>query len=133
MANTIALKGDYIRKEGEANSAITPGELIEFTSGKLQRHATIGGAARRAFALENDFVGKGVDDAYASGDLVSYGVFVPGAEVYVKVTESVDPGDALESAGNGQLQKASTPIESSIVAWAMESRSGAGRVRAEVN
>lgn len=137
MPKTIQLKGDFIRKEGEASEAITPGMLIEFGgSADVQKHSTVGGQARRAFALENDLIGKGVDDAYAAGDVVQYGVFVPGAEVYAKLTggETCTKGDALESAGNGLLQVSSTPVEGSIVAWALETVSVAGsRVKAEVN
>lgn len=137
MPKTIALKGDFIRKEGEASAAITPGDLIEFGgSADLRPHATIGGQARRAFAVENDLIGKGVDDAYAAGDNVQYGVFVPGAEVYARLAagETCTKGDALESAGNGRLQVSSTPVEGSIVAWALETVSVAGsRVKAEVN
>lgn len=137
MPKTIALKGDFIRKEGEASAAITPGDLIEFGgSADVRVHATVGGQARRAFALENDLIGKGIDDAYAAGDLVQYGVFVPGAEVYARLAagETCSKGDALESAGNGRLQVSSTPVEGSIVAWALEAQASAGgRVKAEVN
>lgn len=135
--NTIALKGDYIRKEGEASSAITPGDLVEFGgSADLRPHSTVGTQARRAFALENDLIGKGIDDAYAAGDAVQYGVFVPGAEVRARLAagETCTKGDALESAGNGRLQVSSTPVEGSIVGYAMETVSVAGsRVTVEVN
>lgn len=137
MAKTIALKGGYIRKEGEASAAITPGHLIEFGgAADVRVHATAGGQARRAFALENDLIGRDIDDAYAAGDVVQYGVFVPGAEVYAKLqaAETCTKGDALESAGDGTLQVSSTPVEGSIVAWALETVSVAGsRVKAEVN
>jgi hypothetical protein len=133
MPKTIALKGDYIRKEREANAAITPGDLIEVMStGNVRVHATVGGQGQRAFALENDLVGRDWDAAYAAGDAVQYGVFVPGAEVYARVTEAANLGDALESAGDGRLQVASTPVEGSIVAYAAETVGGAGRIKIEV-
>ena len=136
MAKTVVLKGGFVRKEEEASAAITPGHLVEFdASGTLKPHATVGGAARRAFALENDVIGKGIDDAYASGDNVIYGVFHQGAEVYAKLHagDTCSKGDALESAGDGTLQVSSTPVEGSIVGWAMEDSSAAGaRVRVEV-
>ena len=137
MPKTIVLKGDFIRKEAEASEAITPGHLVEFGgAAELRKHATVGGAGRRAFALENDLIGKGVDDAYAAGDNVLYGVFGPGAEVYAKLAagETCTKGDALESAGNGLLQVSSTPVEGSIIAWALETIAVAGsRVKVEVN
>lgn len=138
MPKTIGLKGECIRKERQANAAITPGDLVEVMStGKLRRHATIGGQAAKAFALENDLIGKGIDDAYAASDQAQYGVFQPGAEVnaWLLLGESCSVGDFLESAGNGTLQVASTPVEGSNVAIALEAITGgaaAKRVKVEV-
>lgn len=135
---TITIKGDFILKEGEASEAITPGHLVEFGgAADLRKHATIGGQARKAFAVENDLIGKGIDDAYAAADSVKYVVPVPGAEVYALLLtgESCSKGDFLESAGNGTLQVASTPIEGSSVAVALEAITGAGapkRVKVEI-
>lgn len=137
MPHTIVLKGPFIRKEGEASEAITPGHLVEFGgSADLRKHSTVGGAARRAFALENDLLGRGIDDAYAAAEAVQYGVFPHGSEVYAKLTagETCTKGDALESAGNGLLQVSSTPVEGSVVGWALETQGTAGgRVRIETN
>lgn len=133
MAKTIPLKGDFIRKEGVASEAITPGHLVEFGGAKdYRKHSTIGGAARRAFALENDLIGKGIDDAYALGDQLQVGLFVPGAECYAITNAAVTKGDPLESAGDGTLKAASTPIEGSTIAYAVETTTGAGRCRVEV-
>ncbi len=136
MPKTVVLKGDFIRKEGKASSAITPGDLIEFGgSADLQPHSTVGGEARKAFALENDLIGQGLTDAYDAGDTVQYGVFVPGAEVYVRLNtgKTCTKGQPLESAGNGRLQVESTPVPGSTVGWALETQSTAGgRVRMEV-
>lgn len=131
---TIALKGDYIAKEAEASAAITPGDLIEGVA-TVAVHSTVGGAARKAFALENDLIGKGITDAYAAGDNVKYGVFLPGSEVNARLAagETCTVGAALESNGDGRLVEASTPIEGSIIGYAMETQSVAGgRVRIEV-
>jgi hypothetical protein len=138
MANTIVLKGqqNVIRKEAKASAAITPGDLVEFGgTNELRVHSTIGGSARKAFALENDLVGQGIDDAYDANDTVQYGVCSPGCEVYARLaaTKTCTKGDFLESAGNGRLQPASTPIEQSSIAVALETISVAGsRVRVEV-
>lgn len=132
---TIVLKGEelFTRKEGTADVAITPGWLIEFggSSYELVPHSTIGGQGRKAFAVENDLIGKGIDDDYAAGDMVQYGVCCPGVEIYAVTAETVALGDALESAGDGTLQVSSTPIEGSIIAWALEA-GGPGRVKVEV-
>ena len=136
--NTIALKGRFERKERLANAAITPGHLVEIMStGKLRVHAGLGTAAQRAFALENDLIGQGVDDAYDANDTVQYGVFAPGAEVYALLGtgESAAIGDFLESNGNGTLQVASTPVEGTHVGIALEAVTGGGspkRCRIEI-
>lgn len=138
MPKTITLKGDSILKERKANAAITPGDLIEVMStGNVRRHATVGGAAQKAFALEQDLVGRGIGDDYAANESCRYGVFGPGAEVYAWLVtgETVAVGDFLESAGNGKLQVASTPIEGSNVAIALEAVTGGGsplRCRVEI-
>lgn len=131
--STIALKGNFVRKEGQASAAITPGHLVEFGGAKdLRVHSTVGGQARKAFALENDLVGQGIADAYDANDTVQYGVFEPGAEVFAIVTYAAQKGDFLESNGDGRLKLASTPIEGSNIAVAMETVAGAGSCRVEV-
>lgn len=139
MPKTIALKGDHVLKERKANAAITPGDLVELMStGNIRRHATLGGAAQRAFALEQDLIGRGIDDNYAANEQARYGVFAPGAEVYawLQINESCSIGDFLESDGTGKLAVASTPIEGSNVAIALEAITGGGgvakRVKVEV-
>ena len=110
MPQTIALKGDYIAKEREASATVTLGSLLEVQStGFVRHHSVAGGPAQRAFALENDLIGKGITDDYAAGDVVRYGVFNHGAEVYARTQEAVTIGDYLESAGDGRLQIQSTP------------------------
>jgi hypothetical protein len=138
MPKTISLKGECVLKERKANAAITPGHLVELmSSGNIRVHATLGGQAQRAFALEQDLIGKGIEDAYAANDSVRYGVFSPGAEVYALLVtgESCAIGDFLESAANGTLQVASTPAEGSNVAIALEAITGGGaakRIKVEV-
>ncbi len=126
MTSTITLKGDHVRKEGEASEAITPGMLIEFGgTNDLRKHATEAGPGRKAFALENDLVGEGIDDAYASGDTVQYGVFPPGAEVYALLDggENASVGSQLMSSGDGSLKVVETEAQQdSIIAWAIEDK-----------
>lgn len=139
--NTIALKGDFIRKEGEASSIITPGELVEWGGANdLQVHSTAAGAARKAFALENDLVGNGIDDDYAAGVTVQYGVFTSGAEVYAWLAggENVAKGAAMASDGAGALQATGSPgADEYPVAFAAEAKDNSGgsdpvRIKVEV-
>lgn len=138
MPKTISLKGDGILKERKANAAITPGHLVELmTTGNIRVHSTAGGQAQKAFALEQDLIGRGPTDAYQANESVRYAVFPPGAEVWALLVtgESCSVGDFLESAGNGTLQVASTPVEGSNVAIALEAITGAGapiRVKVEI-
>ncbi len=130
---TITIRGDYIRKEGKASEAITPGHLVEFGgTADYRKHATIGGVARRAFALENDLIGQGIDDNYDASDTVQVGLFCPGAEVYAKVSYAATKGDFLESNGDGTLKLSSTPVDGSTIAVALETVAGSGRCRVEV-
>lgn len=147
MPNTIILLGQGCRKEGIASSAITPGHLVAFGGANdLQVHSTAAGNARKAFAVENDLIGNGIDDAYAAGDQVQYNVFRPGDEVYALVADgapAISKNDALESAGDGTLRKI-TPGSSAtsaridgIIGYALEAvdnsgGSSAARIRIEV-
>jgi hypothetical protein len=127
--HTIMLKGDFIRKEGEASAAITPGHLVEFGgSNDLQVHSSAAGVARKAFALENDLIGLGIDDDYASGDTVQYGVFSAGAEIYAWLDggENASLGDALVSAGDGSLAVMASNEEFAVVAYALEAADNSG-------
>jgi len=124
MPNTISLKGDFVLKEGEASEAITPGHLVEFGGANdLRKHSTGGGTARKAFALENDLVGKAIGDDYASGETVRYGVFPSGSEINALLDggENVAKGARLVSSGDGNLREEATePEQDAIVAYAME-------------
>lgn len=141
--HTISLKGHYLRKEGEASAAVKPGMLVEWDTDieTVQPHSTGNGVARKAFALENDLIGKGIDDAYASGDMVQYGVFERGAEVYawLKTGQNVGVGDALCSGGAGNLVATTASggnDDEEIVGYAMEALNNStgsdARLRIEV-
>lgn len=125
--NTIILKGAGIRKERTANASITPGHLVEVMStGKLRVHASAGGHAQKAFAVENDLIGAGITTAYAAAAQVQYEVMERGAEVYALIAngQNIALGDPLESAGNGELRKyahdsAGLDTTNNIVAYAL--------------
>jgi hypothetical protein len=97
-----------LRKELVATAvAITPGMLVERTSGNLvQAHSNAGQNATPMFAVEDDLQGKEIGDNYAASSLVQINYFRSGDEVYALLNdgESVAIGAELESAGNGYLQ-----------------------------
>lgn len=122
--NTIKVR-DYLHvvEEFPAQSAITPGMLVEITSDKeVKPHSVEGGAAPIMFANEDEFQGKTIEDAYAKGALVqcwlpqrgdiAYGILDDG--------EDVTTGDVLISAGNGKL-KAQDSSEGTPIGIALES------------
>ena len=117
---TITILGDGLRKEALANGAVTPGHLLQLEStGKVASHASAGGNAARAFAVEDDLQGKEIGDDYATGEQVLYCIFRPGEEVYALIAdgENISIGDYLESAGDGTLRKYVSGV---VVAKAME-------------
>lgn len=104
----IKLLGEPIQNEdSKAAEAITPGHLVDFDgSGNLIKHANAGGFVSKAFALERQELGKGIDDAYAIGDYVKVGVFPPGTRVNAIIAsgQNISKGNYLESAGDGTLR-----------------------------
>jgi hypothetical protein len=135
---TIKLLGEPIQNEDDkAASAITPGMIVTWNgSGDLIPHATAGGQAARAFALEREEMGNDIDDAYATGDTVKVGVFGPGCRVNALIANTVNAakGNFLEvGATAGTLRVFTTGV---VVARALESlnnTSGANaRLRVEI-
>lgn len=140
MPNVIVLLGDPFRKEKIAAAAVTPGELLELdASAEVQPHSTAGGNAQRMFAVEEEFVGDGIDDDYADGDTVQYVVARRGDELYAFLAagESVSEGDPLESDGAGALQAWATAadggLHDNLIGYAAEDvDNGAGTVPARI-
>lgn len=109
MAHKTINGGDTFpsRREKLAYEAITPGMLIYLKSdGTFAKHATAGGSAYPLFALENDLVGKGVDDAYAADEAVQAGWFHSGQYVVARLAngETAVIGSELESNGDGYMR-----------------------------
>ena len=106
---TIRLKatGGPVRNEALANAALYPGHLVGLLStGKIRKHATSGGRAEKAFAVENELVGGEIGTVYAQDSIVQYEIFRPGDEVYARVTGSPAVGAFLTSQGDGTLRVA---------------------------
>lgn len=124
--NTILVKGDPLRKEALAGGTILPGSLLIFSTGTLIENNTAADAdAPRMFALENDLIGDGIDDAYASGDQTQYVVPRTGDELYawLEAAGDVAQGAPLEAAGAGDLQAYTS---GRIIAFAAEAVDNSG-------
>ena len=138
-SNTIWLKGDGITKEGNAGGTITPGHLVMRNTTADQfvvQTATATGVVLPAFALEADFVGKGIGTNYTTGLRVQVLYPQRGAEIYALLPASAGAvviGDGLMSNGDGALLKRTT---GQLVAIALEavdnSANAAGPVRIRV-
>jgi len=125
--NTIKIKKyvDHI-EEWPAEAAITPGMLIELISkNTVRKHATSSGTVTpKMWALEDELQGKGITDAYATGDQVQCWVTVPGEQVYALLAdgENASIGEKLVSNGDGYLKcfAGDSAYEEAIVAIALE-------------
>ncbi len=105
--NTIVIKGTGLRRERVANAAITPGHLVEvMTSGNLRVHATAGGIAQAAFAIEDELQGNPISTDYATDAVVQYNIFEKGDVVNALIAngENIAIGNYLVSAGDGTLE-----------------------------
>lgn len=105
--NTIKIKNySDITEEFIAMEAITPGMLVEIhTDGKLKKHATANGNVLTMFACEDELQGKGINDAFASGDPVQTWVTQRGDMVNAILSDGQNAviGSWLVSAGDGRL------------------------------
>jgi hypothetical protein len=117
-------------------TSLTPGALVELT--RLDCFAPHSSAAHKAsamFALENELLGYGIDDAYnhtsgspnvPANEFVQVEHFAPGDWVLAYVAASataIFEGDYLESAGDGSLRLVGTDYQeaATAIAQAMES------------
>ncbi|KKK83117.1 hypothetical protein LCGC14_2796600 [marine sediment metagenome] len=106
---TIRLKGTGLRKERvvKAASTITPGMLIDTEAAGVIEHAGAGLNAAPLFAVENEVVGKGIDDDYIAAENCIYEAMQLGTEVHALLAANaaaIVEGDFLQSAGDGTLR-----------------------------
>ena len=141
--SVIVLKGriDDRYEEGRAAGAIRPGDLIKLGSaGTWTANATAAMTPITepglAIATEDAQVlqGKGIDDNYASGDLISIHLPQQGHETqaWLKDGENVAVGALLETATGGGLQATTTGKAIAMALEALNLVGGAaadGRIR----
>lgn len=137
---TVLLKGKERAtwKELIAAATITPGMLVSITSaGKWTPHATAGGTALTAFAVENDINGKGIDDNYVANDWVQTAILCPGSEVNAIVAAAaaaIVVGDQLVSNGAGGVKKGNgtTDVVLGYALQAVDNSGGGSAVRIQM-
>lgn len=132
----IVLRGKPIIDEQNAASAtITPGMAIEISSNEWEPHT---GALdnTRAFALERDELGDGIDVDYASGDIVKAGYFAKGDRVNALVPsgEVIAEGAQVEvDAGNPGFVVGGVGIPIGVAAEDIDTTAGQGRGAVIIN
>jgi len=128
----IALRGDpKVSEEFIATEAITPGHLLELDATGVKKNTDDAANVAAAFALERSELGKTIDDAYASGDIVKMGVFAPGDHVYALLAsgQNVARGAYLTGTTAGLLTAASVAAGIRIArAWEAVNTSGSAPV-----
>lgn len=134
--NTIKLKNydDVVEEFLSTAAAITPGDLVEMTSGGLiQRHSSAGKDALPAmFATEDELQGNGIDTDYANSSRVQVWIAQRGDQVnaWLLDGENVAIGDPLTSGGAGTLKKhvanSGVDVSNAIVGVALEAVNLAG-------
>jgi len=128
MSKTIKIKSYVdVQEEYIADAAIKPGNLVKLDSdGKVTVFATNAGMVLPMFAVEDEFQGKTVTDAYAQGDVVQ--CWIPNrGDVVMGILDkgaNVSIGDLLEATDDGTLRKLTTGSSASdggaIVGVALE-------------
>lgn len=104
---TIVLRGEWWEDSAEVITAtLTPGMLVEYTSaGRVRRHSTPGGAAAGLFALANtELDGAGIDTAVAVNASCKIATVQAGALVNAVTSDTIEAGEFVQSAGNGQVE-----------------------------
>lgn len=147
--NTIKVKkySDVIEEFVATDAAITPGMLLEIhTDGKVRAHSGADKDVFPMFALENELLGKGIDDAYAVSAPIQCWIPYRGDIVNAILADgqNVSIGNALTSDGYGRLKKHVTDVGASaaelvsvypaqIVGYAVEALDLSGSSGAETS
>ena len=128
----VKIRGDGIRKEAPADSAITPGMLVELLStGRVQPQSNDAVKVPMAFALENHLIGGDLDKAYAEDDTVQYEVLPPGAEVNALVKASASAiavGVFVEALDDGTVKILAGGVPIGMAMEAVDNKIGRAHV-----
>ena len=116
---SVTIKSDVEVQEAKATAvAITPGHLIERTSGDLvQKHGTAGGNAVPTFAIEDEWQGEEVTHAYDASGRIFFKFFRPGDRCVGRLAngQNVAIGEKLVSNGDGTLKKYTAAASAAVI------------------
>lgn len=140
--NTVFLGGTRTEvNDCVASEAVTPGMLVERHSAsgtpKYRKQVTAALAAAAAVATDANMLNKGVDDAYAAGDLIEVSIGHKGATFWLLLpaaAAAIVAGDKLESAGAGLVRKLAAGVALFVALEDKDNSAGGttARIRAEV-
>jgi hypothetical protein len=113
--NTIAIRPSQLPANRidctlPATEAITPGMLVEHhndgTALEWGVHDSANEPCAASVALDQIELNKGIDDAYAIGDLVKVGYFLRGERFWglIPSGQNITQGAKLQSNGDGKLK-----------------------------
>lgn len=123
----IILKGDPIIKEAQCSAAVKPGHFLALAGKKVKPWATAKVAMRKSIALENDLIGKGINDGYAKGERVITASLHSGQEVLVRIAAgaaAITAGDGLEAKGDGTVRKKTNGVVIGYALSAIDNSAG---------
>ena len=115
------------RKEDKAIAALSPGHVVVYSGAGIIKRATAAVAGAKAIVFENELLGKTINDAYAIGENVYYGVFKSGDRAQVRIAASasaITKGDALEFDATGCFRKRVTGIAVASAEEALDNSAG---------
>lgn len=128
--SVIALTAPKRHKEFLANAAFSPGHIVELMStGLVRLNTVVTKTIPRLIALEKEYDGKGITDAYAANDQAIIGVFGPGDEVTLRVAAAATAivvGDRLITITGGTVGKivTATDVNFAIALEAVDNSAG---------
>lgn len=126
--DTIVLVGMPTRKEDKAIAALSPGHVVVYSGAGIIKRGVAAVAGPKAIALENELLGKTIDDAYPIGENVYYAVFKSGERAQVRVpaaAAAIAKGDSLQFDATGCLVKIAGGIAIAISQDALDNSAGA--------
>lgn len=107
---TILLSSCYaVQREGKTAGVVRPGMLLNIRNqAAIVAHNEAGQECQAAVAIENDLVGKGIDDNYANPEQIRYAVLRDGDKFFgiIDENQNIAVGDLLASSGDGTLKEA---------------------------
>lgn len=125
MNNAIVLKGDPIRHEAPATAAMNPGHFVEpVENGVGLVDGSTNTLVRPRLVMPADYIGNGLTDEFAAGDVVQYAAFDTGDWAYARAAASTTftRGDRVIVNASGVAAVATTETSDLVVGYVAETK-----------